>query len=58
MNVYLIDYIIKVKKNKKLKGIVYAHKAGIICLSGSAGSFFTFKCTVFNCRDPPFINLN
>lgn len=32
--------------------------AGTICLSGSIGSFFVFKNNIYNCRDPPFINLN
>jgi len=32
--------------------------AGTICLSGSIGSFFVFKDKIYNCRDPPFINLN
>jgi len=58
MNVYLNDYEIKVKKFKKLNGVVIANKAGTICLSGSIGSFFAFKWNCFNCRDPPFINLN
>ena len=32
--------------------------AGTICLSGSIGSFFVFKDKIYNCRDPPFINLS
>lgn len=58
MNVYLNSYENNVTKIKNLKGVIYPNKADIICLSGSIGSFFVFKDKIYNCRDPPFINLN
>ena len=59
MNLYLKNFKLYVNsKDNPSMGLFTMIVAGTICLSGSIGSFFVFKDKIYNCRDPPFINLN